>query len=145
SPLKHEYEPSTESDSYSDSDTSTVRRYDMDSASEYSVSDSSDEDESETDDELASSLPPTETQGPSKRTEQASIVPSGSSLSPSHSASQGGYRSVPSQPTKSTRTMASIFAWSDRGTWESLLSDECVIFVSPGLIEAYEMSVAPSE
>ena len=145
SPLKHEYEPSTESDSYSDSDTSTVRRYDMDSASEYSVSDSSDEDEAESDDELASSLPPVETQDPPKRTEQASIVPSGSSLSPSHSASQGGYRSVPSQPTKSTRTMASIFAWSDRGTWESLLSDECVIFVSPGLIEAYEMSVAPSE
>ena len=41
--------------------------------------------------------------------------------------------------------MASIFAWSDKGTWESLLSDECVIIVSPGLVEAYEMSVAPSE
>lgn len=143
SPLKHEYEPSTESDSISDSDSSTVRRYDMDSASEYSVSDSSEDDESE--DELASSLPTVEPRETPKPAEQASVVPSGTSLAPSHSASQGGYRSVPSQPTKSSRTMASIFAWSDRGTWESLLSDECIIVVNPGLVEAYEMSVAPPE
>lgn len=142
SPLKHEYEPSMESESYSDSDTSTVRRYDMDSASEYSVSDSS-EDESE--DELASSVQPTEKQERPKVTEKASIVPSGSSLTPSNSASQGGYRSVPPQPTKSSRVMAAVFAWSNRGTWESLLSDECLLIVSPGLIEAYEMSVAPPE
>lgn len=143
SPLKHEYEPSTGSDSYSDSDTSTVRRYDMDSASEYSVSDSSEEDESE--DELASSLTADETQGRPVVAEKASVVPSGSSLAPSQSASQGGYRSVPSQPTKSSRVMASVFAWSNKGTWESLLSGDCIIIVSPGLIEAYEMSVAPPE
>lgn len=41
--------------------------------------------------------------------------------------------------------MAAVFAWSNRGTWESLLSDECLLIVSPGLIEAYEMSVAPPE
>lgn len=145
SPLKHEYEPSTASDSYSDSDTSTVRRYDIDSASEYSGSEDSSEDDDESEDELDSTLPPTEPRDPPKRAEQASIVPSGSSISPSHSASQVGYRTVPSQPTKSSRVMASIFAWSDKGTWESLLSDECVIIVSPGLVEAYEMSVAPSE
>lgn len=143
SPLKHEYEPSMESEeSYTDSDTSTVRRYDMDSASEYSVSDSSDD---ESEDELASTVQPSETPERPKVTEKASIVPSGSSLTPSHSASQGGYRSVPPQPTKSSRVMAAVFAWSNRGTWESLLSDECLLIVSPGLIEAYEMSVAPPE
>ncbi|ODM16379.1 hypothetical protein SI65_08379 [Aspergillus cristatus] len=147
SPLKHEYEPSTASDSYSDSnsETSTVRRYDMDSASEYSGSEYDSEDEDESEDELDSTLPPTESRDPPRSSEQASIVPSGSSISPSHSASQVGYRTVPAQPTKSSRVMASIFAWSDKGTWESLLSDECVIIVSPGLVEAYEMSVAPSE
>ncbi|KAI9932139.1 hypothetical protein AWENTII_010468 [Aspergillus wentii] len=134
SPLKHEYEPSTASDEYSDSDTSTVRHYEMYSESEYSESDSSDDD---TEDELASSLPSASTRDLSKPLEQ----PATSSLSPSHSVSQGGYRSVPSQPSKSSKTIASVFAWSDKGTWESLLPDECSIIVSPGLIEAYKMNL----
>ncbi|RHZ64589.1 uncharacterized protein CDV56_108484 [Aspergillus thermomutatus] len=134
SPLKHEYEPSTASDTYSDSDTSTVRRYDMYSDSDYTASDTSDDD---SEDELACSLPPADAHNLVKSTLAAS---SNSSLSPSNSASQGGYRSVPSQPTKSSTAIASIFAWSEKGTWEAVARTDCKIVVSPGLIEAYEMS-----
>ncbi|PYH45812.1 uncharacterized protein BP01DRAFT_40084 [Aspergillus saccharolyticus JOP 1030-1] len=137
SPLKHEYEPSTASDSYSDSDTSTVRRYDMQSGSEYSATDSSDD---ETEDELAS-LP---TRQLSKSHVQDSVMTSAStSLSLTNAASEGGYRSVPSQPAKSSAAIAAVFAWSDKGSWESIFPDECKVIVSPGLIEAYNMSDAP--
>ncbi|KAL4895670.1 hypothetical protein BDV59DRAFT_172926 [Aspergillus ambiguus] len=138
SPLKHEYEPSTASDSISDSDTSTVRRYDLYSESEYSESDSSEESE----DEL-SSIAPVKVNGHARTATQASVVTSASSLSPSNSASQGGYRSVPSQPTKSSTALASVFAWSDKGTWETIFPDDCRVIVSPGLIEAYQLSAAP--
>ncbi|GIJ83520.1 hypothetical protein Asppvi_002343 [Aspergillus pseudoviridinutans] len=134
SPLKHEYEPSTASDTYSDSDTSTVRRYDMYSDSDYTASDTSDGD---SEDELASSLPPVDAHNLVKSTLAAS---SNSSLSPSNSASQGGYRSVPSQPTKSSTAIASVFAWSEKGTWEAVAPTDCKIVVSPGLIEACEMN-----
>ncbi|RAL16710.1 uncharacterized protein BO97DRAFT_73697 [Aspergillus homomorphus CBS 101889] len=137
SPLKHEYEPSTASDSYSDSDTSTVRRYDMQSGSEYSATDSSDDD---TEDELAS-LPARHL---SKSHAQESVMTSASSsLSLTNAASEGGYRSVPSQPAKSSAAIAAVFAWSDKGCWESIFPDECKVIVSPGLIEAYNMSDAP--
>ncbi|RAH76050.1 hypothetical protein BO86DRAFT_36571 [Aspergillus japonicus CBS 114.51] len=137
SPLKHEYEPSTASDSYSDSDTSTVRRYDMQSGSEYSATDSSDDD---TEDELVS-LPARHL---SKSHVQDSVMTSASSsLSLTNAASEGGYRSVPSQPAKSSAAIAAVFAWSDKGSWESIFPDECKVIVSPGLIEAYNMSDAP--
>lgn len=140
SPLKHQYEPSTTSDSYSDSDTSTVRHYDMDSGSETSATETSDD---ETDEEFlpvdAHDLPK-----PGRR-EPTHASSATSSLSPSNSASQGGYRSVPAQPSKSTKTIASVFAWSDRGSWDNLFPDECTVIVSPGLIEAYEMSVIDAD
>ncbi|THC93990.1 hypothetical protein EYZ11_006537 [Aspergillus tanneri] len=136
SPLKHEYEPSTASDSYSDSETSTVRRYDLYSDSDCTASDSSD-DESEDD------LPPVKDHDTSKLAVQASfITPVPSSLSPSNSASQGGYRTVPPQPEKSTTAVASVFAWSDKGSWDSVFPDDCKLIVSPGLVEAYEMKDA---
>ncbi|KAE8351265.1 hypothetical protein BDV28DRAFT_23134 [Aspergillus coremiiformis] len=137
SPLKHEYEPSTASDeAYSDSDTSTVRRYDLYSESDYSGSDSSDEDSED-------ELPPLQEHHISKLTTPASVITSAtSSLSPSNSVSQGGYRSVPSQPHKSSTVIASVFAWSDKGSWESLVPDECKICVSPGLVEAYDVRSA---
>lgn len=68
-----------------------------------------------------------------------------SSLSPSNSVSQSGYRAVPLQPTKTNKAIASIFAWSDKGNWESLLPGECSIVVSPGLIEAFAMGSEPDE
>lgn len=137
SPLKHEYEPSTASDeTYSDSETSTVRRYDLYSESDYSGSDSSDDDSED-------ELPPLQEHHVSKLTVPASVITSAtSSLSPSNSVSQGGYRSVPSQPNKSSTAVASVFAWSDKGSWESLLPDECNIHVSPGLVEAYDVKSA---
>lgn len=134
SPLKHEYEPSTASDySETDSDASTVRHYAY-SSSEYSrsVTDSdSYSSASEEDGEDVSELP--------KPRAIQSTTSDASSLSPSNSASQGGYRTVPLQPTKSAKAVAFIFAWSDKGSWDSLVPDECSIIVSPGLIEAFKM------
>ncbi|KAF7593278.1 hypothetical protein BBP40_011735 [Aspergillus hancockii] len=135
SPLKHEYEPSTASETYSDSETSTVRRYDLYSESDYTGSDSSDDSEDE--------LPSIQGHHIPESTAPASLLTSATcSLSPSNSASQGGYRSVPPQPNKSSTVVASVFAWSDKGSWESLLPDECKILVSPGLVEAYDMKSA---
>ncbi|GAD94329.1 hypothetical protein NFIA_010310 [Paecilomyces variotii No. 5] len=146
SPLKHEYEPSTASDTASDtaseySETSTVMHYDMDS--EYSSSETSD-DELE-DDDIPTPLPPAQRQKPQKDSVPSPIptLPS-ESLDPSNSASQGPYRTVPLQPEKSSKAIASIFGWSDKGTWENLFPDECSITVTPGLIEAFEMSAAHS-
>ncbi|KAL1860894.1 hypothetical protein Plec18170_001408 [Paecilomyces lecythidis] len=142
SPLKHEYEPSTASDTASEySETSTVMHYDMDS--EYSSSETSD-DELE-DDDIPTPLPPTQRQKSQKHSSPSSIptLPS-ESLDPSNSASQGPYRTVPLQPEKSSKAIASIFGWSDKGTWENLFPDECSITVTPGLIEAFEMSAAHS-
>ncbi|KAL4984654.1 hypothetical protein BDW68DRAFT_14642 [Aspergillus falconensis] len=132
SPLKHEYEPSTASDSYSDSDTSTVRRYDMYSDSD-SVTDSSDED---SEDEIPSRVRSRAARGVPMPEEQESDL---STLSLTNSTSQAGYRSVPSQPNKSSSAIATAFAWSDKGSWESIFPDECKIIISPGLVEAYEM------
>ncbi|KAJ5088590.1 hypothetical protein N7456_012206 [Penicillium angulare] len=139
SPLKHEYEPSTASDSYteSDSDASTVRHYSY-SSSEYSRSDSDSDsysDASASDDEDVSEL--SELPKPKR---VATATSETSSLSPSNSASQSGYRTVPLQPAKSSKAVASIFAWSDKGSWETLIPDELAIAVSPGLIEAFKMN-----
>ncbi|KAJ9193722.1 hypothetical protein DTO021D3_8100 [Paecilomyces variotii] len=142
SPLKHEYEPSTASDTASEySETSTVMHYDMDS--EYSSSETSD-DELE-DDDMPTPLPPIQPQKSQKRSAPPSIptLPC-ESLDPSNSASQGPYRTVPLQPEKSSKAIASVFGWSDKGTWENLFPDECSITVTPGLIEAFEMNAAHS-
>lgn len=132
SPLKHEYEPSTASDySDSDSDASTVRHYNY-SSSEYSRDPS--------DSDSFSSASEDEDQELPKPKALESTTSDTSSLSPSNSASQSGYRTVPLQPTKSSKAIASLFAWSEKGNWESLTPDECNISVSPGLIEAFRMS-----
>lgn len=133
SPLKHEYEPSTASDySETDSDASTVRHYGY-SSSEYSrsVTDSDSYSSASEEEEDVPQLP--------KPRAIQSTTSDASSLSPSNSASQGGYRTVPLQPTKSTKAVAFIFAWSDKGSWDSLVPDECSIIVSPGLIEAFKI------
>ncbi|KAJ5274383.1 hypothetical protein N7505_002928 [Penicillium chrysogenum] len=139
SPLKHEYEPSTASDySETDSDASTVRHYSY-SSSEYSRSggftDSEDDYSSMSEDEEYVTPKP---KAPDADTDA-------SSLSPSNSVSQSGYRSVPVQPTKTNKTIASVFAWSDKGSWEPLLPDECSIIVGPGLIEAFALGSEPDE
>lgn len=144
SPLKHEYAPSTASESTADSDS--------DDGSDAS-SDTSEDFMSEVKDmptplvtvkagnRRASQLtrPPPSTAPPTSGTR---------TLAPSDSASQGPYRKVPSSTTvpstQKSRTIALICSWSDRGVWEQVHPDECSIVVSPGLIEAFEMSAAHS-
>ena len=137
SPLKQEYDPSTASEEESDSDTSTVERKEISS-----LSDISDEDDIEDGDVptplvqvsgLARSLKPL--------IKPLSIP---GTLKPSDSASQAPYKTVPAQPTKSAKTIASIYSWSDTGSWQSLHPDECSIAISPGLIEAFVMSASHS-
>ncbi|KAI4197947.1 MAG: hypothetical protein LQ350_005601 [Teloschistes chrysophthalmus] len=136
SPLKHEYEPSTASDS-SDSDASTVDHHD-----EASSVSSSDDEELEQVDAPTPLLPLSRIP---KALPQVSLysLPNGT-LKPSESASQAPYKKVPSQPLKASKTIASIFSWSEKGLWESLHADECSIVITPGLIEAFEMSAAHS-
>lgn len=138
SPLKHEYEPSTGSES-SESEASTVEHNEASSVS------SSDDEELEVGD-IPGALQPLG--GPSKlhkASPQGSIYSlTNGTLRPSESASQAPYKTVPSQPAKASKTIASIFSWSDKGSWESLHPDECSIMISSGLIEAYEMSAAHS-
>ncbi|MCJ1369289.1 hypothetical protein MMC20_000499 [Loxospora ochrophaea] len=136
SPLKHEYEPSTASESLSDSDASTVERNEVES-----VSDSSEEDELEDEDAPTPLLPLGALHRYPKVSPQGSIysLPNGT-LTPSQSASQAPYKTVPPQPNKAAKTIATIFFWSDTGTWQNLHPDECSIAVTPGLIEAFEMS-----
>ncbi|OKL55933.1 hypothetical protein UA08_08590 [Talaromyces atroroseus] len=142
SPLKHEYEPSSASDSSSESDSSTVRHYDM----EYSCSDTSDTSDEELEDE-DDELPPMQYQQARKSQTPASLpaFEGDDTLSPSNSASQGPYRSVPSQPSKASKAIASLFFWSDKGKWDSLFPDECEVVITPGLIEAYKMTTASSQ
>lgn len=145
SPLKHEYEPSISSVSSSDSETLTVEHNEVSSISD--SSDDDDEDEDELEAELVSTplLPLGTFHSSSKRSAPPSLysLPN-DTLSPSQSASQAPYKTVPPQPTKASKTIASIFSWSDRGAWESLHPEECSIVITPGLIEAYKMSAAHS-
>lgn len=140
SPLKHEYEPSTASESSSDSDASTIERHEV-----TSVSDSSSEEELEDGDTPTPLLPLGALPRIAKVSPQGSLysLPNGT-LTPSQSASQAPYKTVPAQPSKATKSIASIFSWSDKGTWESLHPDECSVVITPGLIEVLEMSAAHS-
>ena len=143
SPLKHEYEPSTASESSSDSETSTVAHNEA-----TSISDSSDDEELE-DGDVATPLLPLGTLKslPSSKQSPKPLVQStpASTIKPSESASQAPYKTVPAQPRKAAKTIASIYSWSDTGSWQSLHPDECSIVITPGLIEAFEMSAAHSK
>ena len=143
SPLKHEYEPSTASEDLSDSDTSTVEHNEA-----TSVSDSSDDDYFEESDAPTPLIPLKALKSLTRpkvppRTSLYS-TPDGT-IKPSESASQAPYKAVPPQPSKASKTIASIFSWSDSGSWQSLHPDECSIVITPGLIEAYQMSAAHSK
>jgi hypothetical protein len=143
SPLKHEYAPSITSDSSSDSES--------DDSFSSSSSDTSEDPISEHGDAPTPLLPVT---AATMRRPFKSVPPSSfprraaTTLAPSDSASQGPYRSVPSSSAlpseRSSKTIAMVCSWSDQGVWESLHPDECSIVISPGLIEAYEMSEAHS-
>ncbi|MCJ1447570.1 MAG: hypothetical protein MMC23_008081 [Stictis urceolatum] len=137
SPLKHEYEPSTTSESDTESDTSTIEHNDVSS-----MSDSSSDDDLE-DGDIATPLMPL---GALNRLKKSSAPGSplsqnkADTIGPSSSASQAPYRTVPAPPKQAARTaVAAILLWSDKGAWESLHPDECTISVTDGLIEAYDM------
>lgn len=138
SPLKHEYAPSSESESFSESDYTD---YDQDNESVTSES-SADEQVS-----TVGELKTFPTVGGYKPMGQPSppdtqYSPSDPSLAPSQSASQAPYRTVPTYDDKASSTVASIFAWVDSGLWDSIHPEECVIVVSPGLIEAFDLAQA---
>ena len=140
SPLKHEYEPSNASDTSSNSGTSTVERNEA-----MSISDSSDDEELDEGDAPTPLMPLGALKSISKPRTKESLYPtSNGSIKPSDSASQAPYKTVPAQPMKSCKTIASIFSWLDTGCWQSLHPDECSIVITPGLIEAFEMSAAHS-
>lgn len=71
-------------------------------------------------------------------------LPNGT-ITPSQSASNTPYRAVPQDSGKASKTIASIFAWSEAGRWDSLHPDECSIVVTPGKIEVFEISAHHSK
>ncbi|KXT15901.1 hypothetical protein AC579_5507 [Pseudocercospora musae] len=154
SPLKHEYEPSTASESLSDSDLSDDFSDEGSETSESTIYDAVDHELPMTEDGLSivgdlrgfqdytkkglRQSPPPAT-GPSPRYS----IP-GASLAPSDSASQAPYRTVPTTVVEPAKIVASICAWSERGSWDSLHPEECQIFITPGLIEAFDLVQANS-
>ncbi|KAF1937979.1 hypothetical protein EJ02DRAFT_426131 [Clathrospora elynae] len=174
SPLKHEYEPSTCTEISSESEEDTVSDEEVDESDEDSLTSESSEDEldddvpmplmpvgytgprgyaarpysagRETRPAAPVDTPEDETKKFPKVSPPASIytLPNGT-ITPSQSASNTPYRAVPQGTGKASRTIASIFAWSDEGRWDSLHPDECSIVVTPGKIEVFEISINHSK
>ena len=143
SPLKREYAPSTASESSPGSDSD-----DMSDSS----SDTSQDFMSEVNDMPTPLVAVTAGKRRSLQIapQQIATPPTAGTrtLAPSDSASQRPYRKVSSSSSfpssKKSRTIGVVCAWSDKGSWEQIYPDECSIVVSPGLIEAFEMSAAHS-
>ncbi|KAI9808214.1 MAG: hypothetical protein M1825_004671 [Sarcosagium campestre] len=141
SPLKHEYAPSSAGSS-SSSEASDAESENT----PYSDSSEDEEEELEDGDAPTPLLPWGALRRFGKVSPKGSLysLPNGT-LTPSQSASQAPYKTVPRQPTQAARAIASIFSWSDAGFWKNLHPDECSIVITPGLIEAFEMSAAHSQ
>ncbi|CAK4034998.1 Hypothetical predicted protein [Lecanosticta acicola] len=143
SPLKHEYEPSSASDSLSDSDYS-----DDVEGIESDTSESTVEEVDVVEDGVSTVGTLNGFQKYNRRDFRKSPPPvsepaiHGETLTPSESASQSPYRSVPPTATEPAKTVADIFSWSERGSWDPLHPQECQIFVTPGLIEAFDLAQA---
>lgn len=134
SPLKHEYQPSYGSDT-SDSEASDGYTN--------SYVESSDEEELEAP-ELSMPVPVSGILRKPLPPPSSIYSMANDSISPSNSASQGPYRQAPRSPEKpKIRMIASIFAWNDKGHWESMHTEDCEIAVGPGLIEAYYLGADP--
>ena len=144
SPLKHEYDPSMDTSSSSDSQLS-------DSDSEISMTSESSAGEGN---DQVSTLGDLKDFGkfgmkrlygrmsPSARR----VSPTSDdtdTLGPSESISQAPFRKVPRFTGQGTsKTVAYIFCWTDHGTWDSLHPQECEIVVTAGLIEAFDIAQA---
>ncbi|KAI7280641.1 EBP-domain-containing protein [Hortaea werneckii] len=138
SPLKHEYAPSSDSESLS-------------SESDYSGAEEAESVTSEEDAVISTVGELKDFRNPPAFSRPMSMPPppksdfstgGDDSLGPSDSASQSPYRSVPQQGNQPAKTVAQIFGWSDRGLWDSMHPEECTIIVSPGLIEAFDLAQA---
>lgn len=138
SPLKHEYEPSTATES-TDSESDGGDIPDDESVTSESSQDSLEEDD------IPTPLMPINIKKMRRVSPPASLysLPNGT-ISPSQSASNTPYRSVPANSTKASKTIASIFSWSDQGRWDSLHQEDCSIVITPGLIEAFELTSSHS-
>lgn len=135
SPLKHEYQPSEGS-------ATSPTQEDFPSSDEY------DSEFSESDDELEAVdspdvLPPPATvyqtvSRPNSRPTSSSYSPS---LAPSNSASQGPYRpvSVQQPPSGPQKVVALLSTWSVN-KWKDIYPDPCSIVITPGLIQAFQIS-----
>jgi hypothetical protein len=175
SPLKHEYEPSTcTEESSSESEEEAVSEEGVDEADEASLTSDSSEDELDDDvpmplmpigyigprgytsRPLAGSRDVTRPSRDKVEIEDTKkfpkVSPPGSiytlpngTITPSQSASNTPYRTVPQDSGKATKAVASIFAWSDAGRWDSLHPAECSIVVTPGKIEVFEISAMHSK
>nr|POE86479.1 hypothetical protein CFP56_46663 [Quercus suber] len=142
SPLKHEYEPSTGSESFSESDLS-----DNDDDADSVTSESSAGEGVSTVGTLKDfqqfGMRPRQMRPASQPLPPRSPISSpDNTLSPSESASQAPYRTVPPSTVPPVKTVASIFCWAERGCWDSLHPEECCIVVTPGLIEAFDLAQA---
>jgi hypothetical protein len=162
SPLKHEYEPSTCTESSSESEEEFISEDDFSGSDEDSLI--SDLSEDELDDDMPTPLQPlTRSRSYATRPSSAGRDRAGgdtallqtlpeepieivkvsspeSTISPSQSASNQPYRTVPADSGKATKAIAAIFSWSDAGRWDSLHPEECSIVVTPGKIEVFEMT-----
>jgi len=140
SPLKHEYEPSTCTESSSESEEEISEEEEE----EHITSESSDD---ELEDDVPTPLMPLGQLRPLPKVSPPSSIytlPNGT-ITPSQSASNTPYRAVPRASTQAAKAVASIFTWSDAGRWDSLHPDECSIVVTPGKIEVFELSAAHSK
>ncbi|KAF2659999.1 hypothetical protein K491DRAFT_621709 [Lophiostoma macrostomum CBS 122681] len=136
SPLKHEYEPSTCTESSSESEEDITEEEDLSATSESS--------DDELDDDVPTPMMPLGQIKPLPKVSPPGSIytlPNGT-ITPSQSASNSPYRAVPQGSSKASKSVASIFSWSDEGRWDSLHPDECSIVVSPGKIEIFEMTAA---
>jgi hypothetical protein len=136
SPLKHEYEPSTATESSISSEEEL--------SDEESLTSDSD---GELEDDIPMPLPPVgQIKQFPKVSPPSSIynLPNGS-ITPSQSASNTPYRAVPQGTGQASKAIASIFSWSDSGRWNSLHPDECSIVVTPGKVEVFEITAAHSK
>lgn len=140
SPLKHEYEPST------CSETSSESEEEVSETEESATSESEDELE----DDVPTPLMPSSQLPQPKHFPKVSppgsiyTLPNGT-ITPSQSASNTPYRTVPQDSIQASKAIASIFTWSDAGRWDSLHPNECSIVVMPGKIEVHEISAAHSK
>ena len=133
SPLKHEYAPSAASE---ESLVANILEDSDDSDNESLTSHSS------TENDVVPSLPNFSTlHNRRSKTPATLFEPKNSApVAPGSSASQMGHRGAPAGDIEGKNQIASIFAWSDTKGWAQLTPDECAVVVSPGLIEAFDMT-----